>query len=104
MIKFTIGTYEVMVHAGPSQPVKVYLTDDSGKYRGYILFIKDYDAAQKFVVHPNGIINLFMPLENLHFTLDILRNEKPLFITVNEEYNWASLNTAHEPAGEEEFH
>ncbi|MBD2328085.1 hypothetical protein [Alkalinema sp. FACHB-956] len=102
MITFSIATYEVMAFAGKSQPVRVYLTDDSNRYRGYIDFIEDYSGTQNFIVYPNGIINAFMPLDKLHPMLDLLRNEKPVYFSVNEQYNWAALKTGSEPTGEEE--
>jgi hypothetical protein len=102
MITFTIGTYEVMGFAGKDQPVRVYLNDNTSKYRGYIDFIKDYSGTKNFIVHPNGIINAFMTLDKLHATLDTLRYEKPVFFSVNEQYNWAAFKTGAEPTGEEE--
>ena len=102
MITFVIGRYQVFELAGKNQPVRVYMNDSSGKYRGYIDFIKDYSGARKFILYPNGIINAFMPLNKLHPTLDILRNEKPVYFAVNETYNWAALKTGYEPTGEEE--
>jgi hypothetical protein len=102
MIDFVIGRYQVFELAGKDQPVRVYMNDDSGKYRGYIDFIKDYSGTQNFILHSNGIINAFMPLDKLHPTLDILRNEKPVYFAVNEAYNWAALKTGYEPTGEEE--
>jgi hypothetical protein len=91
-----------MGFAGRNQPVRVYLHDDSNKYRGYIDFIKDYDGPNNFILHPNGIINAFMSFDKLHPTLDILRNEKPVYFSVNEQYNWAAFKTGVEPTGEEE--
>ena len=102
MITFTIGSYQVMEFAGSNQPVRVYMNDSSNKYRGYIDFIKDYSGTNKFIVHSNGIINAFMPLEKLHLSLDILRYEKPVYFIVNQDYNWAALKTGLEPTGEEE--
>ena len=81
---------------------RIYMNDASGKYRGYIDFIKDYSGTQKFIVHTNGIINAFMPLNKLDPTMDILRNEKPVYFAVNVAYNWAGLKTGLEPTGEEE--
>jgi len=43
-----------------------------------------------------------MPLNKLHPSLDILRNEKPVYFSDNEKYNWAALSTGKEPTGEEE--
>jgi hypothetical protein len=54
------------------------------------------------VLYPNGIFNAFMPLEKLLPTLEVLRNEKPVYFAINEAYNWAALKTGLEPTGEEE--
>lgn len=102
MITFEIGTYQVMEFTGSNKPVRVYMNDSTNKYRGYIDFIKDYSGTNNFVLHSNGIINAFMALEKLHPSLDILRNEKPVYFAVNEEHNWAALKTGLEPTGEEE--
>ena len=102
MITFTIGSYQVMEFAGSNQPVRVYMNDGSNKYRGYIDFIEDYSGSKKFVIHANGVINAFMPLEKLHISLDILRNEKPVYFAVDEAHDWAALKTGLEPTGEEE--
>ena len=102
METFEIGTYEVMEFAGKDQPVRVYMRDSEGKYRGYIDFIKEYAGSSRFVVHTNGIINAFMPLEKLAVSLEILRHEKPVYFSVNQSYNWAALKTGQEPTGEEE--
>jgi hypothetical protein len=102
MISFVIGSYQFFELAGKNQPVRVYMNDHSGRYRGYIDFVKDYSGTQDFILHSNGIINAFMPLDKLHPTLDILRNEKPVYFAVNEAYNWAALKTGYEPTGEEE--
>lgn len=102
MVTFIIGTYEVMVFAGKGQVVRVYMNDDSGTYRGYIDFIEGYAGTQNFVQYPNGIVNAFMPLTKLQAVLDVLRNEKPVYFSVNPPYNWAALKTGREPTGEEE--
>lgn len=102
MITFTIGSYQVMEFTGSNKLVRVYMHDSTNKYRGYIDFIKDYSGTKNFIVHSNGIINAFMSLDKLHPTLDILRNEKPVYFAVNERYNWAALKTGLEPTGEEE--
>ena|SRR5688572_7869135 len=102
MTTFTIAKYEVFASTGANQPVRIYMHDELDAYRGYIDFIHDYSGPQKYIIHPNGIINAFMPLEKLHFTLDLLRYEKPVFFTVNEVYGWAAIKTGKEPTGEEE--
>ena len=101
MITFTIGSYQVMDYTGRNQPVRLYMRDNNDQYRGYIDFREEYSGPD-FTVHPNGIVNAYMPLKKLHYTLDILRNEKPVYYSVNEQYGWAALKTGLEPTGEEE--
>jgi hypothetical protein len=102
LIEFVIGSYQFFELAGSNQPVRIYLNDDTNKYRGYIDFIKDYSGTQKYILYPNGIFNAFMPLEKLQPTLDVLRNEKPVYFAINDPYKWAALKTGAEPTGEEE--
>lgn len=102
MTTFTIQTYQIMAFAGPGEPVRVYLRDETGKYRGYIDFVEEFSSSKKFVVHSNGIVNAFMSLGQLHAMLDVLRNEEPVYFAANEAYNWAAIKTGAEPTGEEE--
>lgn len=103
MITFSIGSYEIMAFTGKNQPIRLYMNDSNRKYRGYIDFIKDYSSSQSFILHQNGVINAFMPLEKLNLILDILRNEKPVYFSLNKQYNWAAIKTGAEPTGEEEI-
>lgn len=102
MIRFEVGTYSISAYAGQDKPVHVYMNDDTGRYRGYIAFHEGAVSSDGFVVHGNGIINAFMPMSKLPTMLEILRNEKPVYFNVNEQYKWASLSTGAEPTGEEE--
>lgn len=103
MIQFVVGSYQFFELAGGgNQPVRIYLNDENGIYRGYLEFKKDLPSTTKFVVHSTGKINVYMPLEKLQVTLDVLRKEKPVYLAVNQTYNWAALKTGAEPTGEEE--
>lgn len=86
MIRFSIKRYEVFELTGQGQPTRLYMYDDQGCYRGYIDFIRDHAISQPFILHPNGIIHAFMPAEQLHFTLHVLRNEQPVYFSLNEAY------------------
>jgi len=105
MIHYRLNDYSVLAFSGADQPVRVYLYGDAAgggqsSYFGYIEFTDKID--EKFVVHNNGIINAFMPIDRLHTMLELLRKESPLYFVVNEQYNWAGLKTGKEPTGEEE--
>ena len=89
--------------AGKNEPVHVTMYDKNDKNRGFIYFEKNYSGGKNFTLYPSGKIIAFMPLAKLQPTLDILRNEKPVYFAFNESYNWAFLKTGEEPTGEEEI-
>jgi hypothetical protein len=52
----------------------------------------------------NGAIYLHFMEDKLPVVLDLLRNEKPLYLNfVGDKWHMASLNTAREPVGEGEL-
>jgi hypothetical protein len=103
MITFAIGSYQIMDFVGlHNNPVYLYMRDDSNSYRGYIDFREEF-AGPPVSVHSNGIINAHMPLKKLHYILDILRNEKPVYFSVDKKGSWAAIKTGLEPTGEEEM-
>jgi len=98
---FELGSYSIQALTGEDQPVYVHLWEMPDRYRGYICFHPHFTG--NFTWHDRiGIVNAFMPPSKLDVMLDILRNEKPVYLTVSEEHNVASLRTGKEPPGEEE--
>ena len=61
-------------------------------------------------VPPNPVYNIagnvgaiFVPFNDLPGYVDIVRNEKPVYATLDSDHpNWMSLRTTDEPVGEEE--
>lgn len=99
---FVIDYYQVMDLAGfHDEPVYLYMRDDTNSYRGHIDFRENF-SGPRVTVHSNGIINAHMPLKKLHYILDILRNEKPVYFVVDEQREFAAIRTGNEPTGEEE--
>lgn len=46
---------------------------------------------------------IFVPISQLSFYVDLLRNEKPLYAYCNNERpEWSNISTSHEPVGEGE--
>ena len=45
---------------------------------------------------------IFLPISRLAGYVDILRNEKPLFIHLSDKLEWITIGTGHEPIGEGE--
>ena len=54
-----------------------------------------YDTAKK-----TGAI--YLPISRLRHYIDLLRNEKPIFVHLHARVEWISISTEHEPIGEGE--
>ncbi len=53
-------------------------------------------------VRENGPSQLYLPLDSFEPTVDLLRNEEPLYIVLYESSNRAMIQSIQEPPGEEE--
>jgi hypothetical protein len=52
---------------------------------------------------PGNVGAIFVPYNDLHNYVDIVRNEKPVYANLNSDNpNWMSLTTSQEPVGEHE--
>jgi hypothetical protein len=102
MITYTIKSYDVNAYTGKDQDIRLGITDDTNTYRGYILFKENISNGPNYILHPNGIVNAFMPMEKFSIILDILRNEKPVRFIINQQANMASIAIGNEPTGEGE--
>lgn len=58
-------------------------------------------AGQNNQIHPAGISTMWAPPESYPWVLDLLRNEKPVYVWLYESGR-ALLSTSVEPVGEEE--
>lgn len=75
---------------------------EGSKYRGYIYFFPDGTPLAP-PVHDatNGRVYLHVNLCQYHAVMDLLRNEKPLYVYYISPTN-AALMSGKEPVGEEE--
>ena len=96
-------SYSVLVYGSPSgyqtNRAQIQLSDVNGKSLAWIrfndpgmFFENDYESG--------GIIRMHLPSTMFQNVLDILRNEKPIYIYFAQ--NRAFLGTSKEPIGEEE--
>ena len=52
---------------------------------------------------PGNVGAIFVPFDDLHHYVDVVRNEKPVYAHLNSDQpNWMSLATSNEPVGEQE--
>lgn len=78
----------------------IYLYDESDRSFGDIRFT-DKLTDHNNQINPTGHSTMWAPPEAYHRVLDLLRNEKPLYVLLYDSGR-ALLSTSVEPVGEEE--
>jgi hypothetical protein len=94
-----IDTYIIKYRSsenGNAVSPEIFLLNDK-QYVGKITFKK----GTKTEINRNRL-RVNYPLSSFNSVVDILRNEKPLFLTVFSDLNGGELSTTHEPVGEGE--
>jgi hypothetical protein len=100
---YSIGEYSVLFYGSPSgyqtNRAQIQLKDTAGKVRAWIRF---NDPGQFFEndYESGGIVRMHLPSTMFHSVIDVLRNEKPVYIYFVS--GRAFLGTSSEPIGEEE--
>ena len=98
-----IGSYSVLFYGSPSgyqtNRAQIQLKDTAGKVRAWIRF---NDPGQFFEndYENGGIIRMHLPSTMFENVIDVLRNEKPVYIYFTS--GRAFLGTSAEPIGEGE--
>ena len=99
----TIKSYSVLIYGSPNgyqtNRAQIQLVDTNNKVAAWIRF---NDAGQFFENDyvKNDIIRMHLPSSMFENVIDVLRNEKPVYIYFVQ--NRAFLGTASEPIGEGE--
>ena len=103
IMAYTIGNYSVLFYGSPSgyqtNRAQIQLKDTAGKVRAWIRF---NDPGQFFEndYETSGIIRMHLPSTMFENVIDVLRNEKPVYIYFTA--GRAFLGTSAEPIGEGE--
>lgn len=86
--------------AGDYLRAQVHLFDNRNILVGIIDFYDTMGSmSEEFT---NNIIKTSMPAERLSDVVDLLRNEKPIFLGWREDHKKAFISTTQEPVGEGE--
>lgn len=100
-----IHTYAIRFHGGPKGAGDgirghVHLFDTHNKMVGRIDF---YDPSLTLPADKKDeMIHMSMPADQIHAVVDVLRNEKPIYLQWQETLKNAYLGTGQEPVGEGE--
>lgn len=102
-IQFAVKEYSVQVTNFKLPYAYIMLFDADNRWRVRMNFIPLPEVNDVTNVSVSGdFIELYMNLKLLDDVVDLLRNEKPLTVSVNSAYDIFILGTDKEPVGEEE--
>jgi len=93
--------------AGITKEIDAYVIKYRSSENGNLLKDRQYVGKITFKKGAKTEINrnrlrVNYPITSFNAVVDILRNEKPLFLTVFSDLNGGELSTTHEPVGEGE--
>ena len=95
-------TYRLYYHSAPQYQwqSRLYLYND-GSYEGSIFFMKDgVDIPANTDI--GGKPRLYFPTSKFEEIMNVLRHEKPLYISLVLSNGIGTISTSNEPVGEEE--
>ncbi|MEM7367865.1 MAG: hypothetical protein AAF587_04645 [Bacteroidota bacterium] len=100
-----IKHYAIRFHGGPEGSgegirAQIHLFDDSNRMVGAIDFLDGIDPLPEDT--NQDFIRMSMPSGLVHSVIDMLRNEKPIFLEWQDRLKNAFLGTSQEPVGEGE--
>ncbi|MEO1449785.1 MAG: hypothetical protein AAFV07_09645 [Bacteroidota bacterium] len=101
----SIHTYAIRFHGGLKGEgtgirAHIHLFDSQNKMVGRIDF---YDPKLTLPADRNdGMIHMSMSADQIHAVVDVLRNEKPIYLQWQKTLQNAYLGTGQEPVGEGE--
>lgn len=97
-----IDTYRLYINNGEVDQIAVIHCYKGHVFKGSLLFHKEGNAVPSGIIHQNQSIFLHFHENQLPILLDVLRNESPLFIWVEDRNFAGGLATTPEPVGEGE--
>jgi hypothetical protein len=101
---FEIKSYQLYTFSSRDKSIAntVVLFNGANGYLGGAFFSNDSVAPlQPAIKYPNGNVGLFYRMSDLPFIIDMLRNEKPVYLIFDGVIN-SRISTSTEPVGEGE--
>ena len=102
-----IHKYSVQHFAGGTEAytlrARIDLYDENNKHIGYIRFHKNVESMPAHDRKTSTLIVCDYPAAHYLEVLDVLRNERPLYLIFSERRQLGSIATSHEPIGEDEI-
>lgn len=101
--QITMGADLPSIESGRDVKVCAIIGCYGDDYKLMINFVAENEGQPKSVYDAEKKTGaIFLPISRLAAYVDLLRNEKPLFVHLNDKVEWITLGTGHEPTGEGE--
>lgn len=100
-----ITSYKYYIYSSreESEAKAVLLLYGASGYLGGAFFSNSPDPLKPAVKYSSGVYGLYYGLDELPLIIDMLRNEKPVYLVFNGPTN-SRITTTTEPVGEGEAH
>ncbi|HPX56666.1 MAG TPA: hypothetical protein PK425_09025 [Syntrophales bacterium] len=101
--QITMGTDLASIESGRDVKICAIIGCYGDEYKLMIHFVAENEGQPKSVYDADKKTGaIFQPISRMAGYIDLLRNEKPLFVHLNEKVEWITIGTGHEPIGEGE--
>lgn len=101
--QLTMGADLASIESGRDVKVCAILGCYGDEYKLMINFVAENEGQPKAVYETDKKTGaIFLPISRLGGYVDLLRNEKPIFVHLSEKVEWITIGTGHEPIGEGE--
>jgi hypothetical protein len=101
VVEITEYKYYTFSSRDSSTANTVVMLYGAGTYLGAAFFSTDSAPLQAAKKYPSGVYGLFYRYADLPGIIDMLRNEKPVYLIFNDDLN-SRISTTNEPVGEGE--
>lgn len=103
-INAQIIRYQYEFRSLPNENVEiVFLFGSEDKFLAMVVFVEGPESLPGPKETPSGLVVLTYRRVALPAFIDLLRNEKPVYLTWASQSRVARITTEREPVGEEEF-
>ena len=98
MAFFEVKSYITYLRSGPGS-TKGFLVVSGSNGRATVRFVAGTPGAPAMI---GASLRFEYPVEMMQTVIDMVRNEKPIYVIYNEDLTIVQFGTSEEPVGEEE--
>ncbi|HLN34005.1 MAG TPA: hypothetical protein VK250_01835 [Nitrososphaeraceae archaeon] len=85
----------------PRMSAYIHLSDKDNNSIGTLRFV-DESPLPKNIINQDGTFDIFYNIDRFNDIINILRYEKPLWVSIDTQFKSGQIQAIREPVGEEE--